>query len=46
MINKNKTNTLSLDQMLLFVFDSFETMTFVRTEVNKDEVPNIFRRNA
>lgn len=45
MLNNNKTAAISLDQMLLFVFDSVDSMTFVRTEANKDEVPTIFKSN-
>lgn len=39
----NIYNSISLDQMLLIVFDTKDTMTFVRTEANKEEVPALFR---
>lgn len=45
MLNHNKNTSITIDQMLLFVFDSSDSMTFVRAEANKDDVPNIFKRN-
>jgi hypothetical protein len=41
----NKNNTINLDLMLLFVFDSFDKMTFIRTEADKDVIPTIFQNN-
>lgn len=41
----NKNNTISLDLMLLFVFDSFDKMTFIRTEADKDVIPTPFQNN-
>ncbi|MFT5833791.1 MAG: hypothetical protein ACI97N_001420 [Cognaticolwellia sp.] len=46
MSNKTKAKSISLDQMLLFVFDSFDSMTFIRTEANKDEVPYVFKQKS
>jgi hypothetical protein len=40
----NEKNTFNLDLMLLFVFDSFDKMTFIRTEANKDVIPTIFQK--
>lgn len=45
MLNNNKTARLSIDQMLLFVFDPFDSMTFIRTEADGKEVPSIFKNN-
>lgn len=42
----NKTASININQMILFVFDSFDSMTFIRTEVNKDEVPSVFRNST
>jgi DNA-binding response OmpR family regulator len=41
----NEYEVINLDLMLLFVFDSFDKMTFIRTEANKDVVPIIFQNN-
>ncbi len=38
-------NTLNIDQMFLIVFDSLDTMTFIRTEVCKDDIPQILQRS-
>lgn len=46
MFNSNKTASINIDQMILFVFESFDSMTFIRTEVNRDEVPSMFKNNA
>jgi|GEM_PF-2213765 hypothetical protein len=41
----NKNKMISVDLMLLFVFDSFDKMTFIRTEADKDAVPAISQNN-
>lgn len=46
MFNNNTPNSINIDQMILFVFDSFDSMTFIRTEVDKDEVPTIFKTSS
>jgi hypothetical protein len=39
----NIYNSISLNQMLLMVFDTKDTMRFIRTEINKEEIPCLLR---
>lgn len=39
----NQYHSICLDQMLLMVFETKDSMTFVRTEANKEETPSLFR---
>lgn len=39
----NNYNSISLDQMLLMVFDTKDSMTFVRTEADREQTPALFK---
>jgi len=39
----NNFNLMCIDQMVLMIFDNKESMSFVRTEANKEATPFLFR---